>query len=304
MRTWIVPFGLLLLAIAVGIFSNWLKPPAKMTGRMIAVVFVVLVLAYSGLTIYGQIDSTAKGTDPTRLPSSAPTPDGSASASPPLTLPTSATPAPVSTGGGAPPGNQGGGGPPVRSQTTGPPPPTGPAYVQASRFRRFGDSYGSFRFETSGTRLTIGSQPEWYEMGAVLSGHYACSVTISFDVRIDPPEVVTAASYGFGFMPRAGTTNDQSSGGLLMVHPSSDTNDIAAWSTEPLPGHGGFGFDWHEIKSMWLNQHYSVAAGGTLQSARIGQEQLDDTLQQSECGEPLFFVWGGATAYLDHILIS
>jgi hypothetical protein len=55
--------ALVLLSVVVAILGNWLKPPAKLTSRAIAGLFVAALVAYLGIAVHDRLstDESAAG---------------------------------------------------------------------------------------------------------------------------------------------------------------------------------------------------------------------------------------------------
>jgi hypothetical protein len=301
------------LGAVAGVIAGWIKRPQRLPiwGTILALVLVVGAGAVIQAFVLtgpatsadaGSVHSTGAGA-PTHTP-----------ATPVMTTnPLSSTNSPSAGSSGGPglspgtggahsgPSSSGGAGNGPRTGTTAPQPDQ---YVPASAFRQFGTSYGSFPYGASGTRLTIGSTGDYYERGALLTGWRRCSTTISFDVRMDLPSTITDASYGFGVLPRAASSQDQAIGDLLMWHPADYPKFIATWSTEPTPGHGGFGFDWHDVPDPGVSQHVVVTVKDNEEHATVNGRLIPNDAASAECGDLLFIVWGGATIYVDRVSVT
>jgi hypothetical protein len=245
--------GLLLLAVIVMILGNWLKPPARLTSRTIAGLFVVALVAYLGVGVYD------------RLATNAPPSAGNATATPTEPRPTAISP-----------------------------------YVDAARFVRFGDRHGIFTLDADGSTLTIPSPPDSErQWGGALVGPSRCSAEISFDVRI---EGGNTSYYGFGVAPRGSVEDDQPSGGALLYYHDSDGGYIAAWSVLPVPGIGGIGGGAYPVPDPHETRHVTITADESAFEVTVDAQRTGTYAEQEiECGVPLFFVWGGATAHFDRI---
>jgi hypothetical protein len=180
-----------------------------------------------------------------------------------------------------------------------------PPYVQTSQFTEFSQSYGEFAYDVSGNRLTITSTGDYWERGGILKGSKRCTVTVDFDLRMDEAVYHTDAYWGFGVVPRGHLQDDQPAGDVLVIEGPGDDGSQAAFSTEPTPGHGGFGFDWHTLADMRQQHHVTVTMTGDTMHAVVAGEHVDDHFGSgSECGSLIFFTWGGATAHISNILIK
>ena len=181
------------------------------------------------------------------------------------------------------------------------PPSTISPYVDAARFIRFGDRVGVFTLDAVGSRLSISSPADSeHQWGGALSGPSRCAAEISFDVRL---EGGNTSYYGFGVAPRGSVVDDQASGGTLLYYRDSDGGYIAAWSVLPVPGIGGKGGGAYPVSDPHETRHVVIRAEGPVFDVTVDGTRTGEYAEQaSECGVPLFFVWGGATAHFDRIV--
>jgi transcriptional regulator with XRE-family HTH domain len=188
-----------------------------------------------------------------------------------------------------------------------------PTATLAARFQPL-DASGdpAYPLAVSGTELTIHSATSFDHLyGAWLPGT-SCTTDVSYDVRLDAPEVGTGGTpgaYGYAVGPQ-GTVKDSQPYGWSMDHrwdppgnnqdgpgfffapvTISDTDrwDVPPGRTAPDPRR------WH---------HVHAYTDGTVNRIEVDGTSVGALSAGTGCGVLLFRVWGGATAHIDHLVVT
>lgn len=175
-------------------------------------------------------------------------------------------------------------------------------YVTASSFTPFGTTFASFPYAAAGTNLTIGS-PSSYEhlWGAWLPGN-RCISRASFDIQLDPPNGASVG-YGYAVAPTAEITGDQPTGWSLQHEWDGPNN---GFYTRPvlLPDGAGAAGDSTPAPDVRTRHTVTATANASTYTVTIDGASRGTFSGPAQCGGLAIRVWGGATAHLDHIVIS